>query len=208
MSCSLDELVRRVRVRPLFACGAVFFVCLCARPKPADAQAFAEFGGGWNHLPPAPSSQGYAPGFSIQASIGWQLASRFLLRIDAVAVQFDDTVQVRWPGPPLCVFTTVSNPPPCGYSNVIQTVDVVGATANAILNVDPRGFFYLIGGTGFYSTNDAGPPRISIGVSAGAGITVPIASHLRIFAEARDHILLTNDNRPPWLVPITIGLRY
>jgi hypothetical protein len=37
---------------------------------------------------------------------------------------------------------------------------------------------------------------------------VPVGGRLRVVLEAREHFLFGANNQPPWLVPITIGLRY
>ncbi len=185
------------------ACVALALGCLLALPAPAGAQRFYEIGGGWNYLAPAPEGDGYTRGFNIRASLGWQLAPRVRLRFDAFTSQFDDSVQLP---PPICLAIYVCAP----FYNV-EPVRVAGLTANGLLNVDPRGILYVIGGAGFYDvygrpgSHDAG---LRVGVSAGAGISVPVGGRLHAFVEARHHELLFATTQPPWLVPITVGVRF
>lgn len=78
------------------------------------------------------------------------------------------------------------------------------------LSVDPRGILYVIGGARLYDVNGVNAPTTAwhFGVSAGAGIAVPVAPHLRAFVEARWHGLLGTTSGPSQLVPITVGLRF
>jgi hypothetical protein len=75
------------------------------------------------------------------------------------------------------------------------------------VNVDPRGIFYVIGGAGLYEVY--GPAtELHLGVSAGAGTAVPVGARLRAVVEAHWHGLLGATSGSPWLVPVTVGLRY
>lgn len=164
----------------------------------ASAQTFVEFGGGWNYLAPASTGNNYVRGFNIRASVGRQFAPNLRWRIDAFRSEFDNTVQYVPPCPP----------PGCTHLYYEkQSVSVTGLTANGLVNVDPRGIFYVIGGAGLYVA-DASSSELHLGVAAGAGIAVPLGARLRAVVEGRWHGLLGATDGPPWLVPITVGLRF
>ena len=171
---------------------------LLVGPRPAHAQQFIELGGGWNYMSPAPEGQIYSGGFNLRASIGSQLSPHLLVRFDAFMADFQVKTQVF----PPCAF------PGCTHAYYDESSGgEAGLTANVLLNVDPRGIFYLTAGTGLYDLY-FGPARVRMGVSAGAGIAVPIRGRFRIFAEARDHVLLGGDSGPSWLAPLTVGVRF
>lgn len=177
---------------------AVWLGCLVVCPAPARAQTFVELGGGWNHVAPVPSGVSYGSGSNLRASIGWQVAPNFRWRIDAFTSQFDVKTSIVQP----CPSFGCSGP---GYD--FQSERVNALTANGLANVDPRGILYVIGGAGLYEVHTQTAEWL-FGVSAGAGIAVPVATHLRAVVEARWHGLLGSTSGPPWLVPITVGLRY
>jgi hypothetical protein len=177
---------------------AYLFFC----PRPLSGQTFFELAGGWNNLAPAPQLKRYTHGFNARASIGRQLTPRFQLRFDAFTSQFDETTTVYFYPP--CAFGVVCHAMPSYFG---QSMGIAALTANGLVDVDSRGMFYLIGGVGFYDTYGA-LPTLSTGASVGAGISIPIRARLRVFAEARDHFLFGANSQPPWLVPITLGLRY
>lgn len=181
-------------------CAAVGLGCLFVCPAPARAQMFVELAGGWNYVPTLPSGAIYASGSNVRASIGWKVAPNFRWRIDAFTSQFDSKDNSRIPCPSFG----------CSPSDYVNAERVDGLTASGLVSVDPRGIFYVIGGAGLYDVNNAGltVPERHFGVSAGAGITVPMGSRLRAVVEARWHDLLGNPPGPTWLVPITVGLRY
>jgi hypothetical protein len=186
------------------AVSAVSVALLLAFPSAAHAQAFFELGGGWNYLPPAPDEGTRVHSFNARASVGWRLAPRFRLRIDAFTSQFSFRGQYI----PPCVFSCFAGG---GDYYVTDPVGVVGLTANGLLNVDPGGILYVIGGVGFYdafiTSRWPARPGLRLGASAGAGIAVPIRGRLRGFVEARYHTFsVTTD--PSWMLPITVGLRF
>ncbi len=182
--------------------GAICLGALLACPVTADAQTFIEVGGGWSYMAPAPTGQDFSRSYSIRASIGQRLSHDVLLRFDAVVNQFGETVPY---------ISHLNNPGPIGGSSTLyynrRYNGVAGLTADAVANLDARGILYVLGGAGFYDTY-GGTPRLSTGLSAGAGIAVPIDARLRIFAEARSHFLFGAGEQPPWVAPITIGLRW
>jgi hypothetical protein len=178
-------------------CVAALLGCLSVFPAAASAQAFVELGGGWNYVAPV-ASVASSNGSNIRASIGWQVAPNFRWRVDAFTSQFDARTLLSLPCPSFG----------CPASAYIQSERVNGLTANGLVNVDPRGILYVIGGAGLYDVQPGTPEEWHFGVSAGAGIAVPVSSHLRAFVEARWHGLLGATLGPQWLVPITIGFRY
>lgn len=174
---------------------------MVACPSPARAQAFVELGGGWNYVTPAaatPHGDTYGHGLNARVSVGRELAPNFRMRIDVLGIQFDHNVQYYPPCPA----------PGCTRSYYdVQSNSVVGVTVNGLLNVDPRGILYIVGGPGVY---DAFVPsaELHLGVSVGAGVAVPIRAGLRAFAEARWHHLFGGAAAPSQFLPITVGLRY
>jgi hypothetical protein len=196
----------RIRSSLATACGGFLFACLLACPRPTGAQTFVEFAGGWNYVGPAPTpgSESYTHGFNVRASIGRPISSRLLLRLDAFTSRFDETTTTYTYPPGPCAFGVACTPIP---SYVVQSQGVAGLTANGLVNVDPRGMFYLVGGAGVYDTY-GGPARWNLGASAGAGISVPINTRLHLVVEARFHQLLGATYGPLRVLPITVGLRY
>ncbi len=194
------------RIRSLFApaWGGFLFASLLVCARPTGAQTFVEFAGGWNYVGPAPAQayETYSHGFNLRASIGRPLTSRFLLRFDAFTSQFDEKT-TTYAFPP-CLFAGPCTAIP---SYVFQSEGVAGLTANGLLNLDPRGVFYAVAGAGLYDTY-GGPAKLNIGVSAGAGISVPINTRLHVVVEARFHDLLGATYGPLRVLPITVGLRY
>jgi hypothetical protein len=180
------------------SCVAIGLGCLLSFARPALAQTFVEVAGGWNLMASAPSGDNYSRGISIRASVGSQIAPTFRWRIDAFTTEFDHNVQFY----PPCAFPGCTHP----YYNA-QSVSVDGLTANGMVNVDPRGVFYVIGGAGLYDLR--GPAtELHLGASVGAGIAVPVSARLRAVVEARWHGVLGATAGPPWVVPITVGLRF
>lgn len=174
--------------------------CVTAWASPAYSQTYFELGGGWTYLTQTgPSSSGtYSHGINGRVSVGQEIAPNLRIRLDVVGIQFNRNVQYFPPcASPGCTrpyYTTQSN-------------DVVGVVANGLVNVDPRGILYLIGGPGLYSAS-VPSAEWHVGVSAGAGITVPVGARLRAFTEARWHYLFGSTTGPSQLFPITVGLRY
>jgi hypothetical protein len=179
-------------------CAAVALGCLFVIPAPARAQMFVELGAGLNFVSPVPSGVSYGSGSNLQASIGWKIEPKIRLRVDVLTSQFDVKATVT----PPCPSFGCSGP---GFSFHSESVN--GVTANILADVDARGILYLIGGAGLYDVHTQSTERL-IGVSAGAGIAVPMGSRLRGVVEARWHGLLGATSGPAWLVPITVGLRY
>ena len=164
----------------------------------ASAQTFVQLGGGWTAVAPVPSTVRYSGAWNMQASIGWKGSENLLWRVDALASQFDVKTTVF----PPCPSFGCSGP---GFSYEHESVNAL--TANALVNVDPRGLLYVIGGAGIYDVT-AQKTTWHFGGSVGAGIALPLGERLRAVVEARWHGLVGTSGGPPWLVPITVGLRY
>jgi hypothetical protein len=178
-------------------CVAALLGCLVLCPAAAGAQVFVELGGGWNYVAPI-ASVASSSGWNVRGSIGWQVAPNFKWRIDAFTSQFDAKQELALPCPSFG----------CAASAYILSERVNGLTVNGLVDVDPRGIFYLIGGAGLFDVQPQTPEEWHLGVSAGAGIAVPVAPHLRAVVEARWHGLLGATLGPSWLVPITVGFRF
>jgi hypothetical protein len=177
---------------------AIALGCLLSVSRPVLAQTFFEFSGGWNLMASTPPSDFYSRGISIRASLGGQVAPRVRWRVDAFTNEFDHDMQFY----PPCAFPGCLHP----YYHA-QSVSVDGLTANALVDVDPTGILYVVGGTGLYDLR--GPAtELHMGVSVGAGIAVPVVARLRVVVEARWHALLGATAGPSWLVPLTFGIRF
>ena len=182
-------------------CAAVSLGCLLVCPATARAQAFVELGGGWNYAASAPGVASFSSGSTVRASVGWQVAPNFRWRIDAFSSQFDAHLMDNLPCPQQG----------CPASAYLQSERVSGLLANGLVSVDRRGILHVIGGAGLYDVNGVNEPITEwhFGVSAGAGIAVPVTTHLRVVVEARWHGLLgTLANGPSQLVPLTVALRF
>ncbi len=179
-------------------CAAVLLGCVFAWPAAARAQMFVQLGAGLNFVSPVPSGVGYGSGSNLQASIGWKVEPKIRLRVDVLTSQFDVKATVM----PPCPSFGCSGP---GFTFHSESVN--GVTANILADVDERGIFYLVGGAGLYDVHTQSTERL-IGISAGAGLAMPVGSRLRAVVEARWHGLLGATSGPAWLVPITVGLRY
>jgi hypothetical protein len=182
----------------LCAAALLGFAFVC--PTRASAQLFGEIAGGSNFVPTLPSGATYASGSNFRVSVGWKVAQNFSWRLDAFTSQFDSKDHQNLPCPTFG----------CPASAYINDEHITGLTANVLLSVDPRGIFYLIGGAGYYNVNNAGLTVIQplFGLSAGAGIAIPMGARLRGVVEARWHGLVGATAGPTWLMPVMIGLRY
>lgn len=190
--------MKLLRSRCSTVSAAVALGLLVLGPAPAAAQMFVELGGGWNYVAAQDPVLSWTGGSSIRASIGWHVEPRVRLRIDALRSEYDAEKVIALP----CPSFGCSGP---GYS--FQSERVSAITANALWDADQRGILYVIGGAGLYGVKTQGTEWVP-GVSAGAGVAIPVVSRLRAVVEARWHLLLGSTAGPPWLVPITIGLRY
>jgi hypothetical protein len=184
---------RGTLVRMMWSVGLVLII-----PASARAQTFVELGGGSSVVGPAGAGTSTTNGWNLRASLGLHITPGFSWRFDAFTNQFDAKSNVEEPCPSFGC---------SGLANRSQSESVSGLTANALVGIDPLGIFYLSGGAGFYDVQAAGTEWV-VGVSAGVGVAVPIAPHIRAFAEARWHGLFGVTSGPSSITPVTIGLRF
>ena len=179
-------------------CAAVWLACLLLVSTPISAQTFVELAGGLNYVANTTSGVRYSSGSNLRASVGWRVAPTFSWRIDALSSQFDVNATTSQP----CPSSGCSGP---GYA--FKSERVSGVSVNGLVTVDTRGIFYVIAGAGLYDVRTQ-KSMWNVGVSGGAGIAVPITTHLRAVVEARWHGILGSTPGAPWFMPITFGLRY
>jgi hypothetical protein len=108
--------------------------------------------------------------------------------------------------------------PPCAFPGCQplwtfnrRTDGVAGLMLNGIVELDPRGFVYLVGGAGVddaFGRTSANYNETHLAGSFGAGFTVPIGARLRAVLEAQLHGMFGPTKGTPWFVPITVGVRY
>jgi hypothetical protein len=197
------------------ACGLAL---LLLSPVRAPGQTTFSFAGGLNvarTLPPqGPSYHGSTTqGFAVQASVGRPSRGRFAWRIDAFVSQFQLTQYSGFVGV-MCQ----QNPPPgtccgiCPRETAKGRVAMLGVAANRLVNVAPAAFpvgMYLIWGaeSDYFYRHPTARGALRLGASLGGGLTLPLASHVHAFVEARYHLLAAAPIGPTWLVPVTVGLR-
>ncbi len=181
------------------------FLLACAAPL--HSQTYVEAGGGFNYtaggLPGRIlGSRMYQTGFNLRASVGRTLTPRVGVRLDAFTLlDMEKRVSVTMYAPP-CLPDVV-----CPAAGVPRgTLDdgrVTGVAANARVNIDARGVFYVIGGAALFHNNE-----LHLGVLAGTGIAIPVGDRLRAFAEARWLGPLSSRAMKRSVVPLTLGLRW
>lgn len=164
---------------------------LLASASPLGAQIFVEGGGGWTRVPQTATHGG----INLRAAIGRALSPRVRVRVDAFMIQFSDKIPVY---PYSCPFSDcVDVQHATHYDGVIN-----GVAATSLVNIDPRGILYVLGGASHLFANEK-----HLGLTAGVGLTVPIGVRLRAFAEVR-WMAFSTSYMPPSAVPVTVGLRY
>ena len=186
-------------------------VALLACASPVGAQVFVEGGGGWDHVPPHPSTTGsvFRPhGINLRAAVGRVITPRVRARVEAFTIQFNDRIPVYAYQP------CASDCAPVDHEARYEG-NASGVAATGLVNVDSRGVFYVVGGVGLFFDADAVSRfgaslkrKLRLGVVAGAGLTVPVGARLRAFAEGRWNGPFGNRAVAPWVVPVTVGLRY
>ena len=183
----------------LYCVALTMAVGCLVHPPQLRGQTVVELAGGWTEIAqPSTSTAGhFGHGLAIRASVGWALRPGVDFRIDGMEVQFDRTQQFFPPCPaPGCT----------GPSFETQQSRVEGLTANAIVHLDKGGIVYVIGGAGLYDSRVEGN-EVKVGVALGSGMALPIGGRLRAVFEGRWHWLAGSADGPPWLVPVTVGLR-
>jgi hypothetical protein len=181
-------------------CAGVFavvaFACLIAVPSLARAQTSFELGGGWSNLK-ASGPAAWGRGWSARASIAWQIAPKFRWRVDAFTSHFraKEFISQPCPAPPL----GCSGP---GFGYFSQNLN--GLDVNGVLNIDPRGILYALGGAGVANLSDGSSTQTLFVASAGLGVAVPVAGRVLVFIESRWDALLGFTQGPNAQVPITL----
>ena len=197
------------------ALGAALLIAL---PASASSQTTVSLAGALNMartLPTdVPSRHGsMTQGFAFQASVGRPSRGRGAWRIDAFVRQFQQTQYSGWAGV-MCV----QNPPPgtcCGICPLETSkgrVAMLGVAVNQLMNVAPAKFpvgMYVMWGaeTDYWYEHPTARGALRLGVSAGGGVTIPVAGRVQAFVEARYHQLLDAPIGPSRLVPVSFGLR-
>jgi hypothetical protein len=187
-------------------------------PASAPAQTTFSLGGGLNVARTLPTDLPFyhgstTQGFAVQASVGRPYRGRFAWRIDAFVSQFQMTQYSGFAGV-MCQ----QNPPPgtccgiCPLETAKGRVAMLGIAANQLVNVAPAAFpvgMYVIWGaeTDYLYQHPTAHGALRLGASVGGGLTLPLASHVQGFVEARYHLLVAAPIGPTWLVPVTVGLR-
>jgi hypothetical protein len=177
----------------------------------ASAQTSISLGAGWNREGPAPSGNRYSGGVGVHASIDRTVTRRFGLRIDAMAVRFTHREALAVPEKPntnpptaLCLLPSCA---PSGPVFATSRGHVYALSLDGAVNLDSHGFLYLMGGPGLYDVRNP-TAEVELGISGGAGVAAPISRHLRAFAEARWHQLLTGPPGEMHLGTVTVGVRF
>lgn len=88
-----------------------------------------------------------------------------------------------------------------------QAAAQISVGGSGQLDVDSRGRFFLDAGAGEYATF-LGMTQFRLGISGGAGITIPIGPRLLSVVQADWHTLLGQTSGPRNFFPITVGLRF
>ncbi len=182
---------------------ALGYALVAALSSQSSAQTFVELGVGPDYATPRSdaASDFYRNGFTIRASFGREFARHFGLRLDGTLSRFNQNVQVYPPCP--------SAPAGCTREYFEPTSSsVVSLSANALVPVDSRKIFYLVGGAGYYGTRNQFASDQHFGISAGAGVAIPITHRWRGVVEGRYHAMLSGLTGPFAVVPITAGFRY
>jgi hypothetical protein len=176
-------------------------------PAATRAQTFVGLAGGLNYQGSAPAGEHYTRGFAVQASVGRQLLPRLALRLDAFASRFDDTRPTVTYNYPCLPSGCGPNTPTPGF---VEPVGMAGFTANWLVNVNPQGSLYVITGGGAYYLyqHPSAEGSVRLGMSVGAGVSVPVGSRSHAFVEARYHGLVGAPSLPTWLLPLTFGIRF
>ena len=202
-------------------CAIAALAACVGHVRSAAAQWIPEIAGGWSYRQAAPPNDGfhsdhYGLGFNARLSVGRRIADHLLLRLDAFVSQSSENDTTWLPGAEACIAASGCS---VVWSANHLTKGVAGLTMNAIVELDPRGVFYVIGGTGVdnaygHTPAGAGDPAtfsyndVRLAASLGAGIALPIAAHLRATVEARVNRIIGATSGTQWFAPIAIGLRY
>jgi hypothetical protein len=203
--------MNRVRLL-LHLAASLGLVSLLAAPS-AFAQTFYGLSLGLTSAGPAPAASWPVPeyfsqGFAVQASVGRQVVPGFLsVRLDAFTSRFND---IR---PTLSGIVPCSSSGSCVAFGFTKPVGLVGLSASGMMSLeDPvsgAGVYLIVGaGADYLYQHPVAQGAVRPDLSAGAGVTVRLASRLGVFLEVHCHGLLGPATSPSWLVPVTFGIRF
>jgi hypothetical protein len=167
---------------------------------PLLAQTYGELSGGWGVVGTVPSSAAgsFTAGLALRASLLLQLADNPSVRFDALLLQVNR--QAIFPQP--CPSTG------CTQANVTTlNRTIAGLSANAIVNLNPRGTVYAVAGGGGYDENILSD-EYHLGLSAGIGFALPLGGRVRLIGEAQWLAIIGGTYGPSSMVPITLGIRF
>lgn len=167
---------------------------------PASAQVYLEFSGGWNHVPRQSSASGSvldAHGSNVRGAVGKQVGPRFSLRVEVGAARFNDPVSlVSYSN---CATTS------CGSSAQASEYsgNVTSTFVTAALSTNTRVEGFLFAGVGAVTASGTHQ-----GATFGTGLALPLHRRLKAVLDARWIGPLSSRAVAPWIVPVSIGLRY
>jgi hypothetical protein len=191
-----------------------FCLVLLIGVQPAiAAQTFYGVAGGLNYAGPDLANfqfadDHYTHGLALQLSVGRQFGDRFAMRMDGLINRF--VVQH-----PLVIFAPTC--PQCGNQATSGgESDGMGLTAlrvSGLLTLDPPRYpvrMYVIGGAGayYFYQHPSAEGAVRAGLAAGAGFTINVHNHSRLFVEGVYNRILGAPSQPTWLLPITFGVRF
>lgn len=167
---------------------------------PASAQQFTEAAIGWSGIASQPASERdrFRSGPYMRGSIGEPVGSRINLRTDLHVVLFKLQIPETLPCPSTgCHYTIYDD----------HTRVVGGVTESALVDLDRRGFVYVVGGAGLYNA-ETQVNSFHVGAFGGIGVRIPYGPHFRVLAEANWHGLAPESGAPRWIAPVGVGLRF
>lgn len=187
-----------IAVRRAIQAGAV--AALLGFGGQASAQQFTEIAIGWSGIASQPASarDRFRSGPYVRGSIGEPVGPRINLRTDLHVVLFNLQIPETLP----CPSTGCTGAIYDDHTRVIG-----GVTESALVDLDRRGFVYLVGGAGLYNA-ETQVNSFHVGAFGGIGIRIPYGSHFRVLAEATWHGLAPESGAPRWVAPLGVGLRF
>ncbi|HXI64347.1 MAG TPA: hypothetical protein VNH14_07580 [Gemmatimonadales bacterium] len=192
-------------------------VILLVGVQPAiAAQTFYGVAGGLNYAGPDLANfqfadDHYTHGLALQLSVGRQFGDRFAMRMDGLINRF--VVQQPFvivapmcPQGGLCAHPAASG----GESNAMG---LTALRVSGLLTLDPPRYpvrMYVIGGAGayYFYQHPSAEGAVRAGLAAGAGFTINVHNHSRLFVEGVYNRILGAPSQPTWLLPLTFGVRF
>ncbi len=181
----------------------------CTLAMPARAQFAVSLGGGWAGAGPPPGEVGltrttYQHGSDVRFSIAERLAPRFAVRVDGLAASFG--WKTTWLDGPYISCLPRGTSCNAAYTPA-PSAEVYGGIMNAVVDLDTRRRFYVVGGIGAYGYS--APARgIHTGLTLGTGVNLPVRGPWSLFGELDWERVPGHPDGPAWMAPITFGLRF